>query len=121
MRNSLEIRGIPLIYGQALTEARAILGRDAPSRARQAVRANDTIVATTRPRLNAAAQVPSEALAALRSMLDIPKVSSESLGKRGQGFLEVSFWSAQAVLALCSPPALLTEEGGKRGFPPQGL
>jgi type I restriction enzyme S subunit len=37
-----------------------ILGRDAPSRARQVVKANDVLVATTRPNLNAVALVPAE-------------------------------------------------------------
>lgn len=37
-----------------------ILGRDAPSRARQIVRAGDVLVATTRPNLNAVALVPPE-------------------------------------------------------------
>ncbi len=39
---------------------RSILGKDAPSRARQVIRVNDVIVATTRPNLNAVAQVPLE-------------------------------------------------------------
>jgi type I restriction enzyme S subunit len=39
---------------------RAILGKDAPSRARQVVKANDVLVATTRPNLNAVALVPAE-------------------------------------------------------------
>jgi len=45
---------------KCITEARTVLGIDAPSRARQVIRANDIIVATTRPNLNAVAQVPSE-------------------------------------------------------------
>jgi type I restriction enzyme S subunit len=43
-----------------ITEARGVIGRDAPSRARQLVKANDVLVATTRPNLNAVALVPSE-------------------------------------------------------------
>ena len=41
-----------------ITEARKILGKDAPSRARQVVKFNDVLVATTRPNLNAVALVP---------------------------------------------------------------
>jgi len=43
-----------------ITEARVIMGKDAPSRARQLVKANDVLVATTRPNLNAVALVLSE-------------------------------------------------------------
>ncbi len=43
-----------------ITEARGVMGSDAPSRARQLVKANDVLVATTRPNLNAVALVPSE-------------------------------------------------------------
>ena len=45
---------------KCITEARSILGKDAPSRARQVIRTNDVIVATTRPNLNAVALVPAE-------------------------------------------------------------
>ena len=45
---------------KCITEGRTILGKDAPSRARQVIRDNDIIVSTTRPNLNAVAQVPSE-------------------------------------------------------------
>ncbi len=38
----------------------SLLGRDAPSRARNAIRHRDVIVSTTRPNLNAVALVPSE-------------------------------------------------------------
>lgn len=41
-------------------EARTILGKEAPSRARQVIRTNDVIVATTRPNLNAVALVSKE-------------------------------------------------------------
>lgn len=62
-----------------ITEARYILGKDAPSRARQVVRTGDVIVATTRPNLNAVAQVPcnldnqicSTGFCVLRSVGDI--------------------------------------------------
>lgn len=37
-----------------------LVGRDAPSRARQIIRRNDVLVATTRPNLNAVALVPGE-------------------------------------------------------------
>lgn len=40
--------------------ARTLLGRDAPSRARNLIRACDVLVATTRPNLNAVALVPDE-------------------------------------------------------------
>lgn len=43
-----------------IIEARTILGKDAPSRARQVVRTNDVLLATTRPNLNAVALVPAE-------------------------------------------------------------
>ncbi len=43
-----------------IVEARSILGANAPSRARQAIKTNDVILATTRPNLNAVARVPSE-------------------------------------------------------------
>ena len=43
-----------------IIETRIILGKDAPSRARQLVEANDILVATTRPNLNAVAFVPAE-------------------------------------------------------------
>ena len=40
--------------------SQGLLGQDAPSRARQIIRANDVLVATTRPNLNAVALVPPE-------------------------------------------------------------
>ncbi|MBL9179359.1 MAG: restriction endonuclease subunit S [Verrucomicrobiaceae bacterium] len=40
--------------------AKTLLGADAPSRARNAVRAGDVIIATTRPNLNAVACIPLE-------------------------------------------------------------
>ncbi|HEU5125241.1 MAG TPA: restriction endonuclease subunit S [Verrucomicrobiae bacterium] len=43
-----------------VTEAKRLLGSDAPSRARQVIRAKDVLVATTRPNLNAVALVPEE-------------------------------------------------------------
>ena len=43
-----------------IIDARTILGRDAPSRAKQIIRINDVLVATTRPNLNAVALVPEE-------------------------------------------------------------
>jgi type I restriction enzyme S subunit len=45
---------------KCITKARPIIGKDAPSRARKVIRVNDVIVATTRPNLNAVAQVPLE-------------------------------------------------------------
>jgi type I restriction enzyme S subunit len=41
-----------------ITEARQLPGKEAPSRARQVIRTNDVLVATTRPNLNAVALVP---------------------------------------------------------------
>jgi type I restriction enzyme S subunit len=41
-----------------IVETKSIRGRDAPSRARKLVRAGDVLVATTRPNLNAVAQIP---------------------------------------------------------------
>ena len=43
-----------------IVEAHSILGKDAPSRARQIIRTSDVIVATTRPNLNAVAIVPAD-------------------------------------------------------------
>lgn len=43
-----------------ITGARALSGKEAPSRARQVIRANDVLVATTRPNLNAVALVPPD-------------------------------------------------------------
>ena len=43
-----------------ITEPKRLLGKDAPSRARQVIRANDVLVATTRPNLNAVALVSQE-------------------------------------------------------------
>ena len=45
---------------KVITEARALPGKEAPSRARQVIRTNDVLVATTRPNLNAVALVPPE-------------------------------------------------------------
>ncbi len=42
-----------------IIESRTIVGKDAPSRARQVIRENDVIVATTRPNLNAVASIPT--------------------------------------------------------------
>jgi type I restriction enzyme S subunit len=43
-----------------ITEARSLMGADAPSRARQVVRENDVIISTVRPYLRATALVPSQ-------------------------------------------------------------
>lgn len=43
---------------KAITESKTMLGKEAPSRARQVIKANDILVATTRPNLNAVARVP---------------------------------------------------------------
>lgn len=43
-----------------ITEAKEIMGADAPSRARQIIRINDVIISTVRPYLRATALVPSE-------------------------------------------------------------
>lgn len=42
-----------------ITSPRRLLGREAPSRARQRVRSGDVLIATTRPYLNAVAMVPA--------------------------------------------------------------
>jgi type I restriction enzyme S subunit len=47
-------------HGKVITEARQLPGKEAPSRARQVIRTNDVLVATTRPNLNAVALVPPE-------------------------------------------------------------
>ncbi len=61
--------GVPFTYidissvdnlTKVITEPRRLRGRDAPSRARQQVRANDVLVATTRPYLNAVAMVGAD-------------------------------------------------------------
>ncbi|MCJ7668443.1 MAG: restriction endonuclease subunit S [Anaerolineae bacterium] len=43
-----------------IVETRTILGKYAPSRARQIMKANDVLIATTRPNLNAVVLVPKE-------------------------------------------------------------
>ncbi|MCX6996649.1 MAG: restriction endonuclease subunit S [Kiritimatiellaeota bacterium] len=43
-----------------IVEPKKLLGKDAPSRARQVIHAGDVILATTRPNLNAVAIVPAE-------------------------------------------------------------
>lgn len=43
-----------------ITDTHTILGKDAPSRARQIIKANDVIVSMTRPNLNAVALVPED-------------------------------------------------------------
>jgi type I restriction enzyme, S subunit len=43
-----------------IIDAREILGKDAPSRARQVIRAGDVIVSTTRPNLNAVALISQD-------------------------------------------------------------
>jgi type I restriction enzyme S subunit len=43
-----------------IIEARSLRGLDAPSRARQVIRAGDVLVSTTRPNLNAVAIVPTD-------------------------------------------------------------
>ncbi len=43
-----------------ITQARTLPGKEAPSRARQVIRTNDVLVATTRPNLNAVTLVPAE-------------------------------------------------------------
>ena len=45
---------------KSIVEAKTVLGKDAPSRARQIIRSADVIVSTTRPNLNAVALVPPE-------------------------------------------------------------
>ena len=45
---------------KAITATQTIKGEDAPSRARQVIRAGDVVVATTRPNLNAVGLVPPE-------------------------------------------------------------
>jgi type I restriction enzyme S subunit len=45
---------------KVITEARPLPGKAAPSRARQVIRTNDVLVATTRPNLNAVALVPPD-------------------------------------------------------------
>ena len=55
----IDISGVDATTKRILS-AHTILGKDAPSRARQVVKANDILVATTRPNLNAVALVPTE-------------------------------------------------------------
>jgi type I restriction enzyme, S subunit len=45
---------------KTVVDARAIAGRDAPSRARKVIKANDVVVSTTRPNLNAVAWIPRD-------------------------------------------------------------
>jgi type I restriction enzyme, S subunit len=45
---------------KSITDSHRLLGKDAPSRARQLVKTNDILVATVRPNLNGVAMVPAE-------------------------------------------------------------
>lgn len=47
-------------FDKFISEPKKLLGKNAPSRARQIVHAGDVIVSTTRPNLNAIAKIPSE-------------------------------------------------------------
>lgn len=47
-------------HAKQITTPKTLLGKDAPSRARQVIKAGDILVATTRPNLNAVAVVPLE-------------------------------------------------------------
>ncbi len=47
-------------HSKRITNVHKILGKHAPSRARQVVKRNDVLIATTRPNLNAVALVPDE-------------------------------------------------------------
>ena len=55
----VDIAGIDNKTGQ-IKEAKEILGKDAPSRARREIKENDVIVSTVRPNLNATAIIPKE-------------------------------------------------------------
>ncbi len=55
----IDISSIDSTHKQIIN-THTIIGRDAPSRARQVVKLNDVLVATTRPNLNAVALVPAE-------------------------------------------------------------
>lgn len=55
----VDITSIDTVH-KAIAGAHVIRGRDAPSRARQVIRADDVLVATTRPNLNAVSLVPPE-------------------------------------------------------------
>jgi type I restriction enzyme S subunit len=77
-----------------IVASRTMIGREAPSRARQRVRAGDILVATTRPNLNAVAQVPKDLDGAVAStgfavLRPRPEVDSEYLLQwtRSPGFL----------------------------------
>lgn len=55
----IDISSIDATHKQ-IVDTHTILGKEAPSRARQMVKTNDVLVATTRPNLNAVALVPAE-------------------------------------------------------------
>ncbi len=55
----IDITSVDNISKRILTP-KSVLGRNAPSRAREIVRADDVLIATTRPNLNAVALVPPE-------------------------------------------------------------
>ncbi|HLG70108.1 MAG TPA: restriction endonuclease subunit S [Chloroflexota bacterium] len=55
----VEISGIDT-ERKAIVRSAEVLGKDAPSRARQRIRTGDVLVSTTRPNLNAVARVPDE-------------------------------------------------------------
>lgn len=54
----VDITSVSNIY-KRITDAKIFLGKEAPSRARQIIRAEDIIVSTTRPNLNAVARIPA--------------------------------------------------------------
>lgn len=53
----VDISGVDNVYGK-IREWKKLIGREAPSRARQKMRAGDVLVSTVRPNLNATAIVP---------------------------------------------------------------
>ena len=68
---------------KTIIDPKNLLGRDAPSRARQIIRARDVLVSTTRPNLNAVATVPQE--------LDDQIASTGFCVLRGNGEIEGEF------------------------------
>jgi type I restriction enzyme S subunit len=74
-----------------IVSPKTVLGKHAPSRARQVIRTGDVLIATTRPNLNAVALVPAE--------LDGEMASTGFSVLRAKGSLDPRylFWSAQTA------------------------
>jgi len=86
----IDITGVSNV-SKRIVSPRTIVGKDAPSRARQVIRAGDVLIATTRPNLNAVALVPAD--------LDGEMASTGFCVLRAKGSLDPRylFWFAQTA------------------------